>query len=307
MKRLVAVLAIVVLSAAPVLVADANHSKAGQRLTHGEWSVPADHQYQSYRPESGQYTAVQAAQVLDHLVAGAWIYDQTDNLWVQHPSVGKNPLYLAGTAPAQGQTAAASGWQRIHGTVQSVQGPTLTIRADDGRTLTVDMAQVSPNVQRAIIVGEGVEVIGHYAPPTNQQHVAARWIQQDSSNPARGGRISGARPPAAAAQAPPPPASPSASAATKPGGKVDEKAWQRIHGKVESVSGSTLRLKADDGRNLSVDMSKVSAGVQKGLTQGESVTVIGHHEKDRNHVDAQFIQQDRAGGAASPKTEPKKK
>ncbi|MBI2206189.1 MAG: hypothetical protein HYU41_20340 [Candidatus Rokubacteria bacterium] len=304
-----AVLAIVVLSAAPVLVADANHSNAGQRLSHGEWSIPADHQYQSYRPESGQYTALQATQVLDHLTAGGWVYDQTDNLWVQHPSVGKNPLYLAGTAPAQGQTAAASGWQRIHGTVQSVQGPTLTMRADDGRTLTVDMAQVSPNVQRAITVGEGVEVIGHYSPPANQQHVAARWIQQDSSNPARGGRILGsAQPPAPAAQAPAPAASPGASAAAKPpGGKVDEKGWQRIHGKVESVSGSTLRLKADDGRNISVDLSKVNPNVRQGLTQGEGVTVIGHYDKDRNHVDAQFIQQERAGGAASPKTEPKRK
>ncbi len=306
MKRLVAVLAIVVLSAGPALIADANHSTAAQRLTHGEWSIPSDHQYQTYRPESGQYTAVQPNQALDHLGAGGWVYDQTDNLWVQHPSVGKNPLYLAGTAPVQGQTAAASGWQRIHGTVQSIQGPTLTMRADDGRTLTVDMAQVSPNVQRAITVGEGVEVIGHYAPPTNQQHVAARWIQQDSSNPARGGRVVGSSQ-APAPAAPAPAASPSASAATQPGGKVDEKAWQRIHGKVESVSGSTLRLKADDGRNISVDMAKVNPSVRQALTQGESVTVIGQYDKDRNHVDAQFVQQERAGGSASPKTEPKKK
>lgn len=54
-------------------------------------------------------------------------------------------------------------------------------------------------------------------------------------------------------------------------------------------------------------MSKVNPTIQQGLTQGEKVTVIGHYEKDRNHVDAQFIQQERAGGAASPKTEPKKK
>lgn len=69
MKLVVAILAIVVLS---VGSADANHTSTGQRLTHGEWSIPADHQYQSYRPESGQYTAVQPSQALDLLVAGAW-------------------------------------------------------------------------------------------------------------------------------------------------------------------------------------------------------------------------------------------
>lgn len=205
-------------------------------------------------------------------------------------------------AQATGSGQPAGGWQRIHGQVQSVQGTTLLLRADDGRTLAVDMKDVNPAVQRALTPNEGVEVIGHYR-SGDQQQVAARWIQQDSSNPARGGRVFGrgdtqpsASPPAASGQA-----------ARGDQGKVDEKAWQRIHGKVDSVQGSTLRLKADDGRSITVDMSKVNPAVQKALTQGEGVTVIGHLEKDRTHVNAQFIQQDSSAGAASPRGDQKKK
>lgn len=306
MKSLIAAFAMVVVAAGPVVVAHANHTSAAQRLTHGEWSIPVDHRYEAYEPATGRYIALTPAQTLDQLQVGSWIYDRTDNLWLQHPSIGKNPLYLATTAPAQGTTAAAGGWQRIHGTVQAIQGHTLTMRADDGRTLTVDMTKVSSNVQRAITMNEGIEVIGHYAPQGHQQHLAAQWIQQDSSNPARGGKVVGSTQPSVT----PAPAPPVASApATKPAdkGKVDEKAWQRIHGKVEGVQGTTLRLKADDGRMISVDMSKVNPNIRAALTQGESVTVIGHYDNDRLHVDAQFIQQERAGGAASPKTDPKKK
>jgi outer membrane lipoprotein SlyB len=297
MKRLVAVLGIVVLSTGPAVVADANHTNAGQRLTHGEWSVPADHQYEAYEQATGRYVPIQATQVPDQLQAGAWIYDRTDNLWLQHPSVGKNPLYLAATAPAQGTTAAAAGWQRIHGTVQSIQGNTMTLRADDGRTITVDMARVNPNVHRAITNGEGVEVIGQYSPPTNQQHLSAQWIQQDSSNPGRGGRVIGSTAPS----------QPAPAAAPANRGKVDEQAWQRIHGQVQGVQGTTLRLKADDGRNITVDMSKVNANVRNALTQGEPVTVIGHYDNNRRHVDAQYIQQERAGGAASPRSDDRDK
>lgn len=70
-----------------------------------------------------------------------------------------------------------------------MEGSKLTFKADDGRVLDIDMSQVSPNVQRALTPGEGAEVVGHFK--GDQNHIAARWIQQDSSNPARGGKVSG--------------------------------------------------------------------------------------------------------------------
>ena len=160
-------------------------------------------------------------------------------------------------------------WQRIHGVVQDVQGSTLTLRTDDGRRLTVDMSQVGREIRQALQPGEGVTVIGHEW--TGANRLRAEYIQQDSSAGVRGSA---------------PSASPSSAS-------TDEKGWQRIHGKVESVSGSTLRFRTDDGRRVSVDMSDVNPAVQRALSPGEGVTVIGHYQGDQNHMTAKFIQQDR--------------
>jgi hypothetical protein len=82
---------------------------------------------------------------------------------------------------------------------------------------------------------------------------------------------------------------PSASPSAAP---VDQQNWQRIHGKVSSISGSQLMLKADDGRDLTVDMAGVSPDVQKSLTSGEAVTVAGFYKGDDKNVTAKFIQKD---------------
>jgi hypothetical protein len=42
------------------------------------------------------------------------------------------------------------------------------------------------------------------------------------------------------------------------------------------IQGSNLSLRADDGRLLTVDMSRVDGSIQRALTQGEGVTVITH-------------------------------
>ncbi|MGH7277548.1 MAG: hypothetical protein ACREJG_02575, partial [Candidatus Rokuibacteriota bacterium] len=162
-----------------------------------------------------------------------------------------------------GRPASDRKWQEVHGTVGKVEGSMLTLEADDGRTLSVDMAPVNPVVQQALKPGDGATVVGFAGTQANQ--LTARYIQQDSSNPERGGKVAG-------------PAGQDAKAA------VDEKAWQRIHGTVQAVEGSKLTLKADDGRTLNVDMAQVSEAVRKALTPGEGATVIGHYTEDRNTV-----------------------
>jgi hypothetical protein len=214
----------------------------------------------------------------------------------------------SGTGTASAPAAPGGGWQKIHGHVQGIQGSRLTFATDDGRTLNVDMAQVSPNVQRALTQGEGALLVGH-AMGTND--FQARWIQQDSSNPRYGGRAVG-QPSAQVttpAPAPLPAPAPAPSVASNPATSsttTTDKAWEKIHGHVQSISGSTLTLKADDGKMLTVDASKVSGNVMKAITQGEAVTVVGHFQGDTSHIAAQYIQQDRAGGSASPPTAPKK-
>lgn len=88
---------------------------------------------------------------------------------------------------------------------------------------------------------------------------------------------------------------------TTDGTKVGD-AWERVHGIVESVSGSTMKLRTDDGRVMTVDMTVVNPMVQAVLAPGDSVTVIG--SVGTNRATAQYIRQDDAV-QASPKTEPK--
>jgi uncharacterized protein Veg len=157
-------------------------------------------------------------------------------------------------------------WQRVHGKVDAVSGNRVTVKTDDGRTLTVHAAQVSADIRGNLAKGDGVTLIGF--PGSRVDHFVARYIQKDSS------------------------AGVSSAAPSASPGPVDEKSWQRIHGKVSAVDGTKLTLKADDGRNIAVDMAEVGEGIRKSLTTGEPVTVIGFYRGNQNTVAAKFVQKD---------------
>ena len=72
-------------------------------------------------------------------------------------------------------------WEIIHGTVQAVQGTQMTVKADDGRVLNVDMTPVSQPVQRAMQPNLGVKLAGFPGDQSNK--FTARFIEQD--NPSR--------------------------------------------------------------------------------------------------------------------------
>jgi len=84
--------------------------------------------------------------------------------------------------------------------------------------------------------------------------------------------------------------------------------WQRIHGKIESIQGSTLKFKSDDGRELTVDVSRVASNVRGALTPGEGVTVIAHEWTGPTTVRANYVQQDSSdpkhGGKVAPSASP---
>jgi hypothetical protein len=84
-------------------------------------------------------------------------------------------------AAASAGAQPAGKWEIIHGTVQSVQGSQMTVKADDGRVLNVDMTQVSQPVQRAMQPNLGVKLAGF--PGDQPNKFTARFIEQD--NPAR--------------------------------------------------------------------------------------------------------------------------
>lgn len=261
MRRLITVAALAAAFLAPS-IASAFHN--GEVMV-GRYRLPQNHRFESPNPNAqGKYEVVDINQVPNLIAQGRFIFDRTANTWIKHPNGTLNTAYLP-SASSTASTAATPNreWQNIHGSVRSVTGSTLTMRADDGRTLTVDMGKISPEIQKNLTPGERVTVATHNVRGNN---VRAEFIQKDSS---------------AGVQ---PSASPSAA--------VDDKAWQRIHGKVTSVSGSQLMFKADDGRDLTVDMKEVNDAVQKALTPGEAATVIGFYRGNDKHVQAKYIQQD---------------
>ena len=286
MKRLLfgSMLAVAIVGAGALtpMLASAQTSST-DNLVQGGLSLPRSHQYQAYDSAAGRYENVRVESVPDRVAKKQMVYDRTAKLWVYHRSVGGvNPMYSA-TASAPSGT---QGWQRVHGKVQSVNGNTVTFKADDGRTLNVDASQVSSEIRGALTQNEGATLIGFAG--SDATKFTARYIQQDSSDPSHGGTVAGQS--AAAGQSS---ASSGASPSALPSGAVDEKAWQRIHGTVNSVSGTTLTLKADDGRNLKVDMKEVGEGIRQSLTTGEKVTVIGFYRGDQNNVAARYVQKDK--------------
>lgn len=236
-------------------------------------NLPPGHAYDVFDPATGQpVRRGDPAQIPELIAQGYHVYDATAGRWVNHPSVGGiNPEYRG--APGAGTEAE---WARVHGTVQSVGSSTLQLKADDGRTLNVDMSRVDPEVQRALRAQEGVTVIGF---PRDGTRFEARYIQQDASDPSRGGVIVG-----------------------QPGaGPVDEQAWQRVRGVVQSIGGTTLRFRAEDGRTVTADVAQVEEAVRRALGPGDEITVVGFYRGNRNAMTARHIQQEPAP-AAAPRT-----
>jgi hypothetical protein len=170
--------------------------------------------------------------------------------------------------------AAAAYAGLLHGTVTGLGSARLTLRADDGQTYHVDLTEVDRAVRAAVAIGDKVTVSGD----VTRGRVAARYVELDSGDPTRGGHLGGVPGP-------------------------DDPSWQRVQGVVTGISGTTLTLKADDGRTLTVDTARVDEKVRATLGKGERITAAGLRAADRSHFTARYILKDGAGEAASPRGE----
>jgi hypothetical protein len=239
MRTLVTLLAfILVIGTVPMAIAQTTGPLVAEGL-----SLPRDHQYERYDASKSTYTKVDVSQVPALVKQKQPIYDRTAKAWVYNSPKGLDARYAAAAAPATApattapaakapaatapaapapaatapaapapaatapaattpSTNAPSGaWQRIHGKIESIEGSTMKFRADDGRALTVDVSQVASNVRGALTPGEGVTVITHEV--TGPTAVRASYVQQDSSDPARGGKTASTTAPATAPGNPP--------------------------------------------------------------------------------------------------------
>jgi hypothetical protein len=77
--------------------------------------------------------------------------------------------------------------------------------------------------------------------------------------------------------APAPAEAPAPSAPTKiNGGAAERKQWARVDGKVQSVQGALLVLKADNGTLVMVDISQLNPNISQSLRHGRLVSVYGY-------------------------------
>jgi hypothetical protein len=143
--------------------------------------------------------------------------------------------------------------------------------------VTVNMSRADTRFRDGLKVGDRVSVMGT-STSSRPNHIEARAVRERRNG-------DGARQ-----------------------GQPDD-GWVRVHGRIDSIQGDTMRLRADDGRNLTVELGSVSSAVRQGLQQGEGVTVIGHDWTGNNRLRAEYVQQDSSdpsrGGSVAPSASPK--
>jgi len=94
------------------------------------------------------------------------------------PPAPPAPIAVAPPAPA---VPAEPMW-RVDGIVQSVAGTGVTLRTSDGRTVTVDVSQLSDSTLNALRPGERVSLFG--VPRPDRRLLANGYIQSESVPPA---------------------------------------------------------------------------------------------------------------------------
>src|SRR5205085_2842232 len=181
MKRLLfgSMLAVAIVGAGAVTPMFASaQTSSSDSLVQGGLTLPRSHQYQAYDSAAARYENVRVESVPDRVTKKQMVYDRTAKVWVYHPTLGGlNPMY---SATAEAPPSGTREWQRVHGKVQSVSGNSVTVKTDDGRSLSVDRKEVGEGVRQSLSTGEKVTGIGFYR--GNNNRVDARYVQKDSSN-----------------------------------------------------------------------------------------------------------------------------
>jgi hypothetical protein len=182
-------------------------------------------------------------------------------------------LLLATFAPAPG----APGDPRIvRGVVEWPTSPEVTpfivLRGDDGRRYAADVA-AAVRGQASPAAGTRVTVAGVEGGRAHE--IVAVSLAVEGAGPA---------------SAPLPSASPPVTPAEPPS--------QRIDGRVEGVSGSTLVLAAGDGRRVVVDLASLGTNLAA-VRVGDEVTVFGRYD-GRRFLANGFMQVEE--GAALPRS-----
>jgi outer membrane lipoprotein SlyB len=77
----------------------------------------------------------------------------------------------------------------------------------------------------------------------------------------------------------------------------------RVDGTVQSVAGTMVTVRTDDGQSQVVDMRELNPTTLRSLRPGERVSLFGTPRTDRRLVANGFLQVEGASPAASPRTQ----
>jgi len=169
------------------------------------------------------------------------------------------------------------GWEQLHGTVQDVEGSRMRLRTDDGRTVRVDLSAL-PDRREDMINnlknGAVVTVIGD-GDSRSDRFIArnVRFDDRDLNRRAWGYQGSGTN-----------------SGETQ------------ISGRVETIHEDNMRLRADDGRMIKVNIDPVRDRARERFKVGDRVTAVGvftDRDANRNEMTARTVRVDGQSSASA--------
>jgi hypothetical protein len=163
--------------------------------------------------------------------------------------------------------------------------PFIVVRSDDGRAYCADLTAAQRRMPDPLTVGSRVSLLGIEGARPHELTAMVIGAGDASSlglAPAFARPSSGS--PAATAGAP--------AAATD--------AMWRVDGVVQSVSDTSVTLRAADGSTPTVDVSNLSQGTLQALRPGEPVSLFGVPRPDQRLVANGYIQSDTVPPSASP-------
>jgi hypothetical protein len=202
-------------------------------------------------------------------------------------------LALAVLGLSSGSALAAPGDPRVvEGTLEwpaTVSNePFVVIRGSDGRSYYADISAAQRRTTDTMASGARVAVLGIEGGRPHEISGIAIGTGDASSLGLTTSSVSGA--PSASipstAIAPAPPAEP---------------LW-RLDGTVQSITGSTVTLRTDNGRTPAVDLSQLSDKTLRALRPGDRVSLFGVPRKDNRLVANGYIQSEPVSPAASPRS-----
>jgi len=162
--------------------------------------------------------------------------------------------------------------------------PFIVVRGDDGRVYYADVMAAQRHVQATVSAGSHIALLGLESTKPHEI-VAVALGSGDAaalSLALAQGTPTTPPPPASTTSAavvpPAPPAVPAAVAPVRPEEKPPARGevgqWVRLRGSVYGVAGQNLYLKRDDGRVVTVDVSKLDPSAATRLRPGSPVTVV---------------------------------